>query len=104
MEEWKDGRLRPSNPLGFENRYQFMNDHLSVETPEQINLNFQKAGIGSRFFAALIDTIVLILISFVGTYVNEQLLGDMRSALGNWVAAINGIIVFCSILGLLYGV
>ena len=76
-----------------------MNDHLSVETPEQINLNFQKAGIGSRFFAALIDTIVLILISFVGTYVNEQLLGDMRSALGNWVAAINGIIVFALFWG-----
>lgn len=76
-----------------------MNDHLSVETPEQININFHKAGIGSRFFAALIDTVLLLLIAFVGSYVNEKLLGDMRSVLGNWVAAINGIIVFALIWG-----
>lgn len=76
-----------------------MNDHLSVETPEQININFHKAGIGSRFFAALIDTTLLLLIAFVGSYVNEKLLGDMRSVLGNWVAAINGIIIFALFWG-----
>ena len=71
-----------------------MNDHLSVETPEQIDLNFQKAGIGSRFFAALIDTSLLLLIVFIGSYVNDRLISELGSVIGNWLAAISGIFVF----------
>ena len=71
-----------------------MNDPLSVETPEQINLNFQKAGIGSRFYAALIDTSLLLLIVVIGRYVNEKLIVDLQSVFGNWLAAIGGIVVF----------
>lgn len=76
-----------------------MNDHLSVETPEQININFQKAGIGSRFYAALIDTAVLTLIMFVGAYVNATLIQDLRGIFGNWLGAISGIIVFAIFWG-----
>ncbi len=76
-----------------------MNDHLSVETPEQISLNFQKAGIGSRFFAALIDTSLLLLIVFIGSYVNERLISELGSVFGNWLAAIGGIVVFALFWG-----
>ena len=76
-----------------------MNDHLSVETPEQIDLNFQKAGIGSRFYAALIDTSLLLLIVFIGSYVNEKLMSELGSVFGNWLAAIGGIVVFALFWG-----
>ena len=67
-----------------------MNEQLSVETPEQIDINFQKAGIGSRFYAALIDTLLLTLISLVGYYVNRRFVSDY---LGNWLGALGGIAV-----------
>lgn len=54
-----------------------MNDQLSVETPEQIDINFQQAGIGSRFYAALIDTLLLALISFLGYYVNRNFVSEL---------------------------
>ena len=76
-----------------------MNDHLSVETPEQIDLNFQKAGIGSRFYAALIDTSLLLLIVFIGSYVNARLISELGSVIGNWFAAIGGIVVFALFWG-----
>lgn len=76
-----------------------MNDHLSVETPEQINLNFQKAGIGSRFYAALIDTSLLLLIVIIGRYFNEKLIFELQGVFGNWLAAIGGIVVFALFWG-----
>ncbi len=76
-----------------------MNDHLSVETPEQINLNFQKAGIGSRFYAALIDTGLLLLIVLIGSYFNEKLINELQGVFGNWLAAISGIVVFALFWG-----
>lgn len=71
-----------------------MNDQLSVETPEQIHINFQQAGIGSRFYAALIDTLLLTLISFLGYYVNRSFILALGDVLGNWLGALGGIVVF----------
>ena len=71
-----------------------MNDHLSVETPEQISINYQKAGIGSRFYAALLDTLLLGLIFFIGFYVNENFIMEFGEVIGNWLGAIGGILIF----------
>ena len=76
-----------------------MNEQLSIETPEQIDISFQKAGIGSRFYAALIDTGLLALILFVGYYVNRNFITELGSALGNWISAIGGILVFALFWG-----
>ena len=76
-----------------------MNDQLSIETPEQIDLSFQKAGIGSRFYAALIDTGLLILIALVGYYVNRNFIRELGDTLGNWLGAFGGIIVFALFWG-----
>ena len=46
-----------------------MNEHLSIETPEQIKISYSVAGIGSRFYAALIDFAILIPILFIGYYI-----------------------------------
>lgn len=71
-----------------------MNEQLSIETPEQIDINYQHAGIGSRFYAALIDTSLLILISLVGYYVNRQFISELGDILGNWLGALGGVAVF----------
>ena len=71
-----------------------MNEQLSIATPEQIDISFQKAGIGSRFYAALIDTLLLGLILFVGYYVNRNFITELGDILGNWLGALGSIIVF----------
>ena len=76
-----------------------MNDHLSVETPEQININYQKAGIGSRFYAALLDTLLLGLIVIIGFYVNFTFLIEFGEVLGNWLWSIGGILGFAIFWG-----
>ncbi len=76
-----------------------MNDYLSVETPEQININYQIAGIGSRFFAALLDTLLLGIIVIIGTYVNDNFIAELGAFFGNWLGAIGGIVVFAIFWG-----
>lgn len=76
-----------------------MFEQLSVETPEQISINYQKAGIGSRFYAALLDTIILFLILLLGFYVNQGMLEYLSQIFGNWLGAIGGIIVFAMFWG-----
>ena len=70
-----------------------------METPEQIDINFQQAGIGSRFYAALIDTLLLTLISLVGYYVNRQFISELGDIVGNWLGALGGIVVFAIFWG-----
>lgn len=76
-----------------------MLEQLSVETPEQISIKYQKAGIGSRFYAALLDTIILALILFLGFYVNQGMIEYLSGIFGNWLGAIGGIIVFAMFWG-----
>ena len=76
-----------------------MNEQLSIKTPEQIDLSFQKAGIGSRFYAALIDTGLLVSIAFIGYYVNRNFISELGDTLGNWLGAIGGILVFALFWG-----
>ncbi len=76
-----------------------MNEQLSVETPEQIDINYQKAGIGSRFYAALLDTLLLVLIMLVGTYVNIRFITELGDVLGKWLGAVGGIVIFAMFWG-----
>ncbi|MDE0297849.1 MAG: RDD family protein [Candidatus Poribacteria bacterium] len=71
-----------------------MSDHLSIETPEQIEIDYSVAGIGSRFYAALIDIALLLPILLVGSYVYVRAASDLDESLGNWLAAIAGIATF----------
>ncbi len=76
-----------------------MNEHLSIETPEQIKINYNIAGIGSRLYAALIDIAVLTPIAFIGIYVTVRAMSDLDERLGNWLAAIAGIATFALLWG-----
>ncbi len=70
-----------------------------IETPENITLDFQIAGIASRFMAALIDTtLILLLYALVGYLFS--LLTDRFASLGGSVAtAIQGIVGFLILWG-----
>ncbi|HYX52691.1 MAG TPA: RDD family protein, partial [Candidatus Limnocylindrales bacterium] len=70
-------------------------DKLTIETPEQVQLEFVLAGIGSRFMALLLDTLVqsvlfLILFIFVITVAANPFTSGGRI----WVIAIGFLIGF----------
>ena len=60
-----------------------MDDRYIVDTPESIDFAYDVAGIGSRFMAALIDTLILVLLQLVvgliGAFAVAQL-GDLDAA------------------------
>ena len=76
-----------------------MNEHLSIETPEQIEINYSIAGIGSRFYAALIDIAVMTPIAFIGAYVTIRAITGLDEILGNWLGAIAGVATFALLWG-----
>lgn len=76
-----------------------MKEHLSIETPEQIRINYSIAGIGSRFYAALIDIAVMTPIALIGAYVTIRAVTGLDEILGNWLAAIAGVATFAVLWG-----
>jgi uncharacterized RDD family membrane protein YckC len=77
-------------------------DQLSIETPEQVALEFPLAGVGSRFLAVSIDTLLQILIGLLilaavsGTW---SLIGDAGRGRGAWFLAALVITVFLLFYG-----
>ncbi len=77
-----------------------MNNQLSIDTPEQIELNYDTAGIGSRFCASLIDSFLITLVVTIGGLVIIETLGfDLSNEIGNWLVAIIGVVTFASLWG-----
>jgi uncharacterized RDD family membrane protein YckC len=74
-------------------------DKLTIDTPEQVHLEFTLAGIGSRFMALLLDTIlqslgylaVFLLVAFVVGVAPAVTIGR----LGTWTAALLVLFLFC---------
>jgi uncharacterized RDD family membrane protein YckC len=93
----------PSDPVPYDPA---AGEKLIIETPEQTSIEFPLAGIGSRFLAVLIDSliqgaavIVLVLI-FVGLGVGFSAAGIGRSpAAGAWIVAILILVYFVLIYG-----
>ena len=61
--------------------------HLSVETPEHVMLDFEIAGIGSRALAALIDMAILLGVLVAGVLL-LALLARIGVRLGSWAEAV----------------
>ncbi len=76
---------------------------LDIQTPENVAFGYQVAGIGSRFIAVLLDTIVITLLQVVIVIVAAVIISLLDKAalveqLAPWVIAIFGVI-----LSLFYG-
>jgi uncharacterized RDD family membrane protein YckC len=73
-------------------------DQLNIETPEQVELEFSIAGLGSRFVAILIDTILIVgfyfaigivlALVFSGASALGGKAGDELDTAGKWVLAL----------------
>lgn len=66
-------------------------DKLTIETPEQTALEFAIAGIGSRFLALALDTLIQMLIGFIAGIGGGMAIGLISAAMpkaGIWGAAI----------------
>lgn len=81
-------------------------DYLNIDTPENVAFGYGVAGIGSRFLAALVDTLLILILQII---VNMTLflaarsfwgdLGDSDSQTLIWLAAIFGLIAFAFFWG-----
>jgi len=71
---------------------------LNIHTPENVAFGYQVAGIGSRFLATLIDTLLVFLLQIVVVVVYVVILNvldiDRSGSASAWIAAIMGIIIF----------
>jgi uncharacterized RDD family membrane protein YckC len=67
-------------------------DQLSIDTPEQIALELPLAGIGSRFLALVIDTLIQFIIYFIGTVAFALI--SLGAFVINWVPKSMGIALF----------
>jgi uncharacterized RDD family membrane protein YckC len=77
-------------------------DQLSIETPEQVALEFPLAGVGSRFLALSIDMLVQIAIGaavLAAVWGTWSLLGDAAAGRGPWFLAVLVVTVFLLFYG-----
>jgi uncharacterized RDD family membrane protein YckC len=73
-------------------------EKLTIETPEQIALEFPLAGVGSRGLALCIDTLIQVIVALIVVVIVMLALPDLsRTWMGakNWVTAIAWFLLFC---------
>jgi uncharacterized RDD family membrane protein YckC len=79
-------------------------DSLQIDTPENVAFGYQVAGIGSRFVAALVDTLLIVLLQFlingllILLYFNLGLDAEADSA-SSWIMAVLGVVAFVFLWG-----
>jgi len=72
---------------------------LDIDTPENVAFGYQVAGLGSRFLATLLDTLIIILLQVIVTIaffvvINGLDNRDASGSLSGWVYAAYGIVNF----------
>ncbi|MCQ3936974.1 MAG: RDD family protein [Chloroflexi bacterium] len=79
------------------------NDLLKIDTPENVTFDYDIAGIGSRFLAALIDTALIVIVQvilFGGVILVISLPQvEMTGAVASWLFAIAGLVSFVFLWG-----
>ncbi len=76
----------------------YPSDRLSVDTPEQISLEFSLAGIGSRFLALALDTLLQVVLYGVAVLLAIGVAGLGRKISGvpdHWAPALTVLVLFC---------
>src|SRR5260221_10367245 len=70
---------------------------LAIETPESVVIELELAGLGSRFAAALVDTLIVILLVVTAVVIQVALYGANQA--GVWAAAIMVLVIFVILAG-----
>ncbi|MFP4344170.1 MAG: RDD family protein [Anaerolineales bacterium] len=82
----------------------FTDEWMSIDTPENVIFNYEVAGIGSRFMAALVDSLLILVLQVV-VYVPLIALimglgmGALQAELVIWAAALLGLLSFIFLWG-----
>ena len=84
-------------------------DQLNIDTPEQVDLRFQVAGLGSRFVAILLDhliqfafyllLIIVLLVVFAGSRTATSAASEQLDTAGKWFVAAFIFANFCIVWG-----
>lgn len=81
---------------------------LDIDTPENVVFGYQIAGIGSRFLAAIIDTLLILILQVVAnltlvlvgaTLLGDSLLQGTQNRSVAWLAAVLGLVAFALLWG-----
>jgi uncharacterized RDD family membrane protein YckC len=80
------------------------NDTIKIDTPENVTFDYDTAGIGSRFLAALVDTIIIIFLQLIVFGTTLLLFNIFFESLSledslTWILAILGLISFALLWG-----
>lgn len=70
-------------------------DTLQIDTPENVSFDYDVSGIGSRFLAALVDTLLILLlqaVAFGAALLFSQF--DLDDTIGPWVLAASSLLAF----------
>src|SRR5271168_2768935 len=90
-------------PQGQNEHSNVLFDKHTIETPEQLRLDFAVAGIGSRFLALAIDSLiqmgVVVLVFIVLAAVGSVGLVAFRGLPSVWLLAVTGVIFFLLFFG-----
>jgi len=73
-------------------------EKLNIETPEQIELEFPIAGLGSRGLALLVDSLLQLVVVIVVIFADSLLSADLGrywATAGKWMTAIIIFVLFC---------
>ncbi len=78
-------------------------DYLSIDTPENVAFGYKVAGIGSRFMAALVDTIIIVILQIIVLFalllLANLIPAQFEDAAFGWVIAIFGLLAFAFFWG-----
>lgn len=71
-------------------------DTLQIDTPENVSFDYDVSGIGSRFLAALVDTLLILLLQAIalGTAALVSQVDVLNDTLGPWVVAAFSLLAF----------
>lgn len=84
-----------------------IDETLNIDTPENVRFDYDIAGMGSRFIAALIDTTIIVILQVVAnllvilvlTYSSAASFVENLRSLESWVIALVGLISFLFLWG-----
>jgi uncharacterized RDD family membrane protein YckC len=79
-----------------------MDDKLTLETPEQLEINYNIARLGSRFIAALWDSFFIVCLELLlvfGTYLVADQVGAFSSGFENWIIGAMIFMIFVILWG-----
>ena len=77
-------------------------EKLTIETPEQIDLEFPIAGLGSRGLALLVDSLIQIVVVIIVVVLTELISPDLSRywvTAGKWMTAAVIFLMFCLYCG-----